>query len=86
MLFQKPRSIASYVKQQELLTRILESTATAHPKAFPVFECVKVWCKLGTGNVVLFARTKDDVLAGGRLPTEVVSKFKSNEENNHHFN
>ena len=77
MLFQKPRNVLSYAKDQEALLKVLECVATDRPKIYPVFECVKVWCKLDSTGVVLFARNSEDVLAGGRLPSEVVSKFKS---------
>jgi len=77
MLFAKPDSVLSYIGDKELLSHLVEHTAVACPVISPVFECVKVWCKLDKNGVLLFARSKDDVLLGGVTPTDVVSRFKN---------
>ena len=77
MLFEKPRSVLTLMEDKASLLRLLEAVATSRLEIAPVFECVKVWCKLDKNNTLLFARSKQDVLDGGVGPTDAVSKFKN---------
>ena len=78
MLFKRPRSIRA-VHEEDQLVRIAEAITLEQPFAFPVFECVKVWCRLNESGNVVFAREKNHVLEGGVSVAEVTSKFKNGE-------
>ena len=78
MFFSRPKNVLAALGS-DTPDLLLEALATSRPKIFPVFECVKVWCRLDKNSIMSFARSKEDVLAGGVSPSDVISKFKSGE-------
>ena len=84
MLFKRPANILSIVNDGDMMA-IAESLTLDQPVAYPVFECVKVWCRLDSNNAIVFARDKNDVILGGVSHEEIVSRFKNDEVKNESF-